>query len=305
MKRVAVYGWYGHGNFGDELMLEGLKQLFEGWELLVFSDDAESIYPVIDFDVVNKCDLFVLGGGELINVDRLFVAPSWVQRVKIPKVILGCGVNAMSVNELSREVVSGLEQFNFIGLRDQFSMALLQGIPSLIGKVGLFYDLAFALDVSQFSWLGECGYVVVVPTDRFTNKFDFGVQEFNVASKSLSWLKHYLANYSGSVFLPFGVRDNDDYVTCRKMASHFKNSFVLGAADLSLNRVLCLMAGAGYVFAYRLHGFVLAFMLGVPCVFYPYHWKLQRVKDTLDGCSLVEVRQRQRVMFNAVIGGLV
>ena len=86
---------------GDSVMLEGLRQLFQGWQINVMSDNDKSTYPKIDFEAVNKCDLFVLGGGELINADHLFFAlpqhfhlipDSWVQKIEIPKIILGlCG----------------------------------------------------------------------------------------------------------------------------------------------------------------------------------------------------------------------
>ena len=85
MKSVAILNWGGHGNFGDEIMLEGLRQLFQGWQIQVVSDNDKSTYPKIDFDAVNKCDLFVLGGGELINADRLFFAlPSYFHSLPFP-----------------------------------------------------------------------------------------------------------------------------------------------------------------------------------------------------------------------------
>ena len=64
-------------------------------------------------------------------------------KIKIPKIILGCGVNAISPNELSPNVIQDLEQFSYIGLRDNTSLNILKAIPRLKGKVDLFHDLAF------------------------------------------------------------------------------------------------------------------------------------------------------------------
>jgi len=169
MRKLAVLGWYGHGNFGDEMILEGLRTLFNGWELKVFTSDFVSAYPFMDFDEVNKCDLFVLGGGELISPDHLFLPsrslfkfkyrsdlyrlyshtpfafPRWVHKIKIPKVVLGCGVNGDQVNS---QVVEELGQFSYIGLRDNVAIEILKKHPTLATKTHLFFDLAFAIEMS-------------------------------------------------------------------------------------------------------------------------------------------------------------
>jgi hypothetical protein len=167
-RKLAVLGWYGHGNFGDELILEGLRTLFKGWQVHVFSSDDTGAYSRINFEEVNKCDLFVLGGGELIGTKFLwmpypcrlkshtrmyrlyahtpFSRKSWLTRVKIPKVILGCGVDAEDKFELKLNVIRDLEQFSYIGLRDQASVDILCSFPQLQGKVHLFYDLVFAIN---------------------------------------------------------------------------------------------------------------------------------------------------------------
>lgn len=169
-KTVAILNWAGHGNFGDELILEGLRQLFKGWELFSFSSDSNGCYPQFNFSDVNKCDLFVLGGGELVNkrflwmpypcslkvgsrIYRLyahtpFAQRSWIKLITIPKVILGCGVDVAGPEELDENVVRDLEQFQYIGLRDKVAVEILESFPKLKPKVHLFYDLAFAINMS-------------------------------------------------------------------------------------------------------------------------------------------------------------
>ena len=172
LKTVAILNFAGHGNFGDELILEGVRTLFHDWQVSVYTSDFTSAYPFMDFEEVNKCDLFILGGGELISPDHLFLPsrslfrfnyrsdiyrlyshtpwafPRWVHRVKIPKIILGCGING---NYVKPNVVHELEQFSYIGLRDNQAIQILKQYPSLADKVHLFYDLAFALNMSTES----------------------------------------------------------------------------------------------------------------------------------------------------------
>ncbi|MCJ7767305.1 polysaccharide pyruvyl transferase family protein [Candidatus Bathyarchaeota archaeon] len=308
--KVAILGWYGHGNFGDALILDGLRQLFKGWQVNDMSSTRNSTYPVIDFNEVNKCDLFVLGGGELINADCLFLPSPWMRyatlnrllprvpwahKVKIPKVILGCGVNAESADQLKPCVLKDLEQFSYIGLRDNVAVSILKSIPSLKSRVHLFHDLAFAVDTNGVSRSpSQDDLAVVIPTDR---------KHLNVVAESQAWLKQKLAPYEKTLFLPFGEEDNDDFRTCQLLSSCSSNSRVLSPSHLSLERVLKLLSGCAAVFPYRLHGLVLSFLVGAEYEFYPYHRKVTRVHDTVTGCGPGEIRLKQRASFDELILG--
>ncbi len=291
-------------------MLEGLRQLFQGWQIHVMSDNDKSTYPKINFDTVNNCDLFVLGGGELINTTHLFFAlpqhlhlipDSWVQKIEIPKIILGCGVNAENVNQLKPHVIKDLEKFSYIGLRDTTSVKILNSIPKLKGKVDLFYDTSFAIDTNGLSWQHTKDMAIVMPTDRYTDRSDRGIREFNVAIKSQVWLKHKLAPYAKTVFLPFGQEDNDDFETCKTLLSCANNGEILPPNQVTLPKVLNLISECACVFPYRLHGLILSFMLGAKYEFYPYHRKLNRMHETLTGCNPEAIRIKQRKRFNEIV----
>lgn len=312
MPKVSVLGWAGHLNFGDEVILEGLKALFKGWEVTVYSNTPDGVYPAIDFDAVNKGDLFVVGGGELIRRDclfyysplvrytwvpacvhRLLLARDWVQKVKVPKMILGCGVNARNTWELNGLVRRELEQFDFIGLRDVASVEKLKAVPSLRDKVKLCYDLAFALDPPQKSSQRFKDFAVVAPTNR-VGYYEFG--------RSRDWLKLNLRCFDKTVFLPFGLSDNDDLVTCRQLVGCAKTGAILEHGALSFDRVVGLMSQCGHVFAYRLHGLVLAFISGACYSFWPYHDKLVRMNRTLLGETVEGVRVKQKAVFDVGLG---
>jgi len=309
-----VLGWYGHKNFGDFLILEGLKKLFDGWRVEAFTSDQNAMVPMIDFDKVNECDLFVLGGGELINTNHLFMpspsklfktsslgyriyaktrfADSWIQRLKIPKAVLGCGVNAERPEQIRPNVIRDLEQFSYIGLRDNASVSMLKSVPRLKSKVHLFHDLAFTLDFASPTKQKK-DVAIVIPTDRDTLS-DSGVRECGVAGKSWSWLKEKLKPHEKTVFLAFGERDNNDLETCKLLSSCARESEILNANEFSFEQVMRLISESRMVFPYRLHGLVLAFMAGVPYDFWPYHWKLQRVHDTVAGLNIKEIKNMQK-----------
>ena len=320
---VAILGWYFHRNFGDTLVLKGLQNLFHDWTIIPMNDRT------IDFDVVNKCDLFVLGGGELINTDSLFFNTpsfcgvrvplfvhrvmnrakvfnniSWVHRIKVPKVVLGCGVNAENIDEINPLVIKELEQFDYIGLRDQTSIDILKSISSLKDKVNLFFDAAFSsLYHNVPSSFGSEKFAVVIPTDRFV-RGDRGVKHMGMSLRSKAWLKKKLEPFDKAMFVPFGKEDNDDYVTCLRLQDCCRNSEVISPNDVTLTSVVDLISRSGMVFSYRLHGLILAFMLGKHYDYYPYHWKLDRVFDTIKCQSVNNIRFKQRMEFKNVLLGL-
>ena len=320
-RKVAVLGWYGHHNFGDELLLEGLRNLFKGWGVFPMTSNVTQNVPVANIEEINKCDLFVLGGGELIETDKLFVSNynfysskvsrlfhktvnrlgmSWVRKIKVPKVILGCGVNAENMDVLDTSVIEALKQFDYIGLRDSTSVEMLKGISSLADKVHLFHDLAFSVTFKKPK-ICSGGFAVVIPTDRFTSKCDRGIRQTLLSIKSKDWLKKRLFDWSKAVFVPFGQEDNDDYETCRLLSSCAGNSEIVNPKDVTLQNVVDLVAHANVVFSYRLHGLILAFMLRKKFEFYPYHWKLSRIYKTIKTLSVTKIVETQRIEYRKML----
>jgi polysaccharide pyruvyl transferase WcaK-like protein len=298
---VAALGWFGHGNLGDNLFIESLKTLFPNATIKAFSDSPNPYYPVIDFEAVNQCDLFILGGGELINSDRLFINSPWVNKIKIPKIILGCGVNVEKSKHLKSNVIAELEQFSFIGLRDNTALQIIRNIPKLADKAQLFYDLIFSLDLTKYHYNGLSDNAVVFPTDRFSRKADFGICAFNIAASRADWLGEKIRCHKGNVlYVPLGVEDNDDYYTAWNLSLRFGGKVVSHDAA-TFEFVVNSICNAGCVYAYRLHALILAFMLRANFMFFPYHWKLQRVYDTVRFHSPDFIRLTQRRVLADVL----
>lgn len=303
MKKLAVLNWSGHGNFGDDLFIDAYRELFSGWDIRVFSDSPKSVCPLIDFKEVNKCDLFALGGGELINRDRLFIPSEWARKIEVPKIILGCGVNAKKFSQLKINVLHELYNFEFIGLRDYYSIALLNEDHQLRKRVGLFYDLLFSMNTSSIEAKAPDERVaVIIPTDRTSNKSDRGIMQYGVADKSLKWLKQHTCCFDRLVFLAFGKEDNDDYATCLKLSKAIsKPSVIISDCGKNKDLMLKVIANATSVYAYRLHGLILAKIFNKPCGFFPYHWKLNRVQDTILGCTPELIKNWQRQSLSTVL----
>jgi len=287
--KVAILGWYGHGNLGDEAMLEGLQYLFNKFfgpcEFTVFTDYEIATVPRIS-EKVNESDLLVLGGGELINRDRLFLnMRRWDHFVTIPKIIVGCGVNAPDYNALQDHVKESLRSFRFLGLRDDQSCMILREDQDLASKVYLSLDPSIILASEYgFSWKPEENKAGIIPTDRQHNRFDEGIQITDIVENTKFELKKQLQEdqIKEVTLFAFGGDDNDDMESCRKLAAYLTEDFHVSIIKPSTTReALKILSVCSKVYSYRLHGMLLAYSMGVPFTCYGYHWKVKRVYNTI------------------------
>lgn len=94
MKRVGMIGFFGWGNFGDELFLKAHRQhLAEDFELEVAHDISAAPYfsrPVTE--VVDQYDGFLVGGGDLINPMRVSELYWRLEFLSKPVFVYGIGV---------------------------------------------------------------------------------------------------------------------------------------------------------------------------------------------------------------------
>lgn len=97
MKKIGLVGYFGWGNFGDELFLEAHRQhLGNKYELVVANDLTRAPYfsrPVSE--LANEVDAFIIGGGDLLNplrVSDLYWRKEFLEK---PVFIFGLGVPNM------------------------------------------------------------------------------------------------------------------------------------------------------------------------------------------------------------------
>lgn len=154
MKRVGLIGFFGWGNFGDELMLRCWSDAFAGSAIArkvntllhrpYFEEPADS--------VARRFEALVIGGGDLVHPDAispLYWNRSWLQK---PIVIEGIGVALERRRERS-DVLERLTTFfssemvRSIGARDGASAAWLREHLDPARPVGVSADLGFATDL--------------------------------------------------------------------------------------------------------------------------------------------------------------
>lgn len=64
--RIGLVGYFGWGNYGDELFVQAYRQLFAGHELVMFHDPVAGAFRADADDLIRSVDAIIIGGGDLI-----------------------------------------------------------------------------------------------------------------------------------------------------------------------------------------------------------------------------------------------
>ncbi|HEY1707270.1 MAG TPA: polysaccharide pyruvyl transferase family protein [Rhizomicrobium sp.] len=93
-KKIGLVGFFGWGNFGDELFLEAHKQfLGDLGDIAQINDLTKRPYFSRPLEqIIDECDAFVIGGGDLVipwTVSDLYWNPAYLQK---PVFVVGVGV---------------------------------------------------------------------------------------------------------------------------------------------------------------------------------------------------------------------
>ncbi len=263
-------------------MLEGIQYLFPNDTFDVLSD-SNTVPDIVK--AANDSDLFMLGGGELIRENEIFLRkPHWDREITVPKVVFGCGVNSPN-QHLSSEVEESLKTWQYIGLRDEASyQALLPRLPN----VHLCLDPSIILtEKRQIRSILE-NYAVIIPTERKSRQYDPGINSTSIFEDTLPALKADLSKeqFDRVHILDFRGDDNDDAATCQRLMddfAHLNGHIYVSGSPLE---ALWSMALCRKAYTYRLHGMIFAWMLGMPFKPFLYHSKIQRVYETLAAFTL-------------------
>ncbi len=129
--RVAVVGYYGHLNAGDDLLQAALSYALSD-HLLLFS----SWYSL---ELLNDADLVIVGGGSQWPGSAFFRSGGWIaRRLRAPLMVVGISATRAD-DEVRAQTESLIDRAVFFHVRDEETRALLGDHPDVVTGTDLFW----------------------------------------------------------------------------------------------------------------------------------------------------------------------
>jgi polysaccharide pyruvyl transferase WcaK-like protein len=154
-RRIGLIGFYGWGNYGDELFIDAFRPALERAGTMTVLPDipGKPYYSRPVTQVVDEQDAIVIGGGDLVQFHRRN-ALYWDRRyLARPVFIYGVGVPTWKGLEPVPRIVEELKAFfthpnvKYIGVRDQESKDWIDAELKPAVEVRVHADLVCSIDL--------------------------------------------------------------------------------------------------------------------------------------------------------------
>lgn len=304
-KQIAVSGYYGSGNLGDEAILEGLtKGITDRFgqqeiHLVVLSDDPEETKkhhnldsvnrwsPIQVIKTLNRADLLISGGGGLLQ-DRTssfslwyYLGVIWLAKLLgTPVYILGQGIGPIN-HRLNKLFLSWtIKQTNGALVRDEASLDLLQSMNLHRTKVNKGTDLAFLLperENSQDDFFEDDNPEIVAAALR--NDIHGKMDVVRAVSSGLDLLNQ---KFGVNVIL-FSTNSAADRQINHDLCEATDTSCnIIDVPHLTPTQLVKMMKGVDLIIGGRLHVIVFSLLSGTPVQGISYDPKMDHLINSIN-----------------------
>ena len=289
--RVCISGYYGFGNFGDELILEilikNLKSFNKKMEITVFAADAaaeryENIVKTFNFiDViraVKRSDCLISGGGGLLQDSSsaasflyyLFVIGSALA-FKKKVIIFAQGIGPVKNKFLKKLMLMMLKHADYITVRDKNSLKLL--IENGIKKAQLCCDPVWNAAIPECIKQNRIGVQLrscKIISDNFITRLAENINKY----------------YSDKEIYILSLQNSFDLDVCEKFKSRLKtlNSSIKAEVikNTSNEKVLQDISSCLKLISMRYHACLIGIKAGVKVLPVSYDIKVKALAEEFD-----------------------
>lgn len=307
-KSIAVSGYYGFDNFGDEAILDVLAKELKAnnFHVTVFSKSPEKtglrlgVNSVYTFDIkkvvntLKDVDVLISGGGSLLQDSTslksllyyLFVIYNAL-RYKKKVIIFAQGIGPIK-NPIGRFITKMLlKKCTYITVRDEKSLFRLRGWDL---KPDLVSDPVWNLAVKEKLPMNRVG-VQLRSWKGLSQKYLFAL------ARQIS------ANFADKEIYIYSFQDALDLELCK----HFEAQLKLVNPDikttllnsLTIDQTVQSFSNLDYLIGMRYHACLLALKYGIPTLALSYDEKVDKIAKRFDlPCSNLEDADKFDELFN-------
>ncbi len=261
--KLAVYRWLG-ANAGDEAAQRGLEDAFGPdveWTSIDIWEPVERALAV-----VNGCDGLVVGGGTIVgNIATWLIDNGAAARIRVPIGMFGTGIRdegqTALADDVARQIAALLARTHPRGVRGPLSVELLRASASACPPVTVAGDTALLLDPRPYDTGAGDG--------RSGIGVNLRVRRDGGEARTLEMFRSYFEGAGRA------VRDDVRFFACDREWD-FRAADALWAPVepyRDLTTFLRWIASRRLIVSERLHGAVLAHVLGIPAVLVAYERK--------------------------------
>jgi polysaccharide pyruvyl transferase CsaB len=340
-KRVMIAGYYGANNTGDEAILTGMIHALQQQgitEITVLSRNpeqtkkmhgVESLYIGRRFDglgpiykQLKKTDLFILGGGGLLQDYTRRVVPYWLSRVllalasRTPIMYYAQGLGPLNTTLGIQLVRLISNRVNWITVRDEASMQLFQRIGVQKPPIEVTADPALGIKVTSDGkeLLRQEG----IPLDNHKIKVGISLRPWKdkqaylpVLIRSLQRLQE--AHNVQFVFFPFQYGEDEkisrevmqavEAVQAKEDTQTNQVESYLVQGKYTPEQIAAMLKEMDGVIAMRLHAIILSAISSIPSFGLVYDPKVLRFMDRASlGTHQMEIEQMEENEEDFYIG---
>ena len=303
MTCIALSGYYGFHNIGDEAILEAIVTTLRRYrpdiELIVFSADplhtretygvkavSRTHLPSI-IRVLRRADLLVSGGGGLLqDVTGPRSIPYYLGIIELAKLmgkkvaVYAQGVGPLRYGWSRLWVKKVLSKADWISVRDAASAQFLAEL-GLSREVNITADPVYSLEPAKpeeiLSFWESHGIqksrmelFVGIALRPYPGEKDIDQRLLQVIANGCNYLQREFG--ARLIYLPYHLEK--DLPLARALAALPTAKGILFEQSLSPREILKLMGGLDLLIGMRLHALILAAICGVPFVALPYDPKV-------------------------------
>lgn len=302
MKRVALVGYYGFNNTGDEAILysiiRSMKQRDKNIEITVLSNNPEKTRKVYGVKARNRWkwhevlstifnhDILVFGGGSLLqdvtstrSLDYYLMIARVALLLRKKVYFMAQGIGPFKQKRSREKVVSLLNRVDVITVRDRDSKQELLDLGVTKPQMEVTADGVFSLYRNEVE--KHPGEKVLarngIEGERLSRLIGFSVRDWAELSNYKNTIAKLADALTGSgyqvVFVPFHFPDD---VSCaRDIAKLMVEEAVVMKEQYNTVEMLGIIDKMDLFIGMRMHSIVMASIMGVPTIGLSYDPKIE------------------------------